>query len=86
MPPGLSSRVAVSILVIFGWLIFAILWLIFYAGSFSLLENIAVIIVVLLVGIAILGAMWASWGIKYGKKMEHWKDSAERKPRRHRNN
>ena len=87
MPPGLAPRVAVSILVVFGWLIFAILWLVFYAGSFSLFQNIAVIIVVLLIGIAILGAMWASWGMKYGKKMEHWKEekpSPERKPRRRR--
>lgn len=89
MPPGLASRVAVSIIVFFGWLVFLIIWLVFYAGSYSLLENIAVIVVAFLVGIAILAAMWASWGMKFSRKMEHWKNmehpGQERKrPRRRR--
>jgi uncharacterized RDD family membrane protein YckC len=68
MPPGMASRVAVSIIVFFGLLIFAIIYAAFYASSFSLFQQIAVIVVALLVAIAILGAMWSSWGIKYGKK------------------
>jgi len=68
MPPGMGSRVTVSIIVFFGLLIFAIIYVAFFASSFSLFQQIAVILVALLVAIAILGAMWASWGIKYGKK------------------
>jgi len=68
MPPGLGPRVAVSIIVFFGLLIFAIIYVAFFASSFSLFQQIAVILVALLVATAILGAMWASWGIKYGKK------------------
>ncbi|HLB71965.1 MAG: hypothetical protein OIN88_13520 [Candidatus Methanoperedens sp.] len=66
-PPGLALRVAVSIIIFFGWLIFAIIYMAFYASSFSLFQSIAIVLVVFLTGIAILGAMWASWGIKRGK-------------------
>ena len=79
MPPGLSSRVAVSIAVFFGWLIFLVVWLFFYAGRFSVLENIGIALVAFLVGIAVLAIVWASWGMKYGKKMERWGDSWEKK-------
>jgi len=68
MPPGLGPRVAVSIIVFFGLLIFAIIYAAFYAVSFNFIQQIAITLVALLVAIAILGAMWSSWGIKYGKK------------------
>jgi len=66
--PGFTWRVSLSIIVFFGWAIFLILWLLFYAGDFNAYQNIAVILVTILVGIAILAASWASWGIKYGYK------------------
>ncbi len=69
-PPGLERRVAVSIIVFFGGLIFAIIYVAFFASSFSLFQKIAVILVTLLVVIAILGVMWASWGMKFGKVWE----------------
>jgi hypothetical protein len=71
MPPGLALRVTVSIVVLFGGLIFAIIYVAFFASSFSLFQKIAVILVALLAVIAILGVMWASWGIKLGKE---WKE------------
>ena len=70
-PLGLAPRIAVSIIVFFGLLIFAIIYVAFYASSFSTFQKIAVIVVAILVAIAILGAMWASWGIKYGRE---WKE------------
>ena len=69
-PPGLASRVVVSIIVFFGLLIFSIIYVAFFASTFSLFQKIAVILVAILVAIAILGAMWASWGIKYDRE---WK-------------
>jgi RsiW-degrading membrane proteinase PrsW (M82 family) len=68
MPPGLGSRVAVSIVVVFGWLIYAIIHVVFFWDNFSTIQNIALIIIAFLIGIAILGAMWASWGINLGKQ------------------
>jgi hypothetical protein len=70
IPPGLGMRVVVSIIVFFGLLIFAIIYVAFYAMSFSLFQKIAVIIVAILAASAILGAMWASWGIKTFSKLE----------------
>jgi hypothetical protein len=69
-PPGLAPRVIVSIIVLFGFIIFSIIYVAFFAASYSLFQKIAVILVAVLVATAILGVMWASWGIKYGKEWE----------------
>jgi hypothetical protein len=68
VPPGLAPRVAISIIVLFGLLILAIIYVAFFAISYSLFQKIAVVLVALLIATAILGVMWASWGIKYGKE------------------
>jgi hypothetical protein len=49
-----------------GWLVFLILWLAFAAPGFTLYQNLAIIVVSILIVGAVLGAAWASWGIKYG--------------------
>lgn len=67
-PPGLALRVVVSIILFFGLLIFAIIYVAFFAISYSLFQKISVVLVAILAASAILGAMWASWGIKYGKE------------------
>ncbi len=69
-PPGLAPRVVVSIIVFFGFLIFSIIFVSFYAVSYSLFQKIAVILVAILAATAVLGAMWASWGINMEQK---WK-------------
>lgn len=69
-------RVGVSIVVLFGALITAILWLFFYAGGFNVYQNIAVIVVIFLAFIAIMGATWAPWGMK--QKEGWWGPRAER--------
>ena len=61
---GLGWRVGLSIIVAIGWVVFIILWLFFYAIGYNIYQNIAVAIASLLIGAAILGASWASWGIK----------------------
>lgn len=66
--PGYALRVIVSVIVLFGSLIFAIIYVAFFALSFSLFQQIAVILVALLTAIAILAVMWTSWSIKYCKK------------------
>lgn len=81
--PGFAWRVSLSIIVVFGWFIFLILWLLFYAGGFNVYQNLAVILVSILVGIAILAASWTSWGIKYGYKYHNeWRNREERYRRR----
>jgi hypothetical protein len=74
-PPGLAIRVVVTIVVFFGLLIFAIIYVAFFASSFSLFQKTAIILIALLVATAVLGAMWASWGIKYGRE---WKEKCRK--------
>jgi len=52
-------------MVFFAWLIFTIVHLAFFASSFNIYQNIAIILVVVLVGLAILASIWVSWGLKF---------------------
>jgi protein-S-isoprenylcysteine O-methyltransferase Ste14 len=63
-PEGMGWRVGVSIVTFFGSVIAVILWLFFYAGSYNAYQNIAVVVVIILAFIAVMGATWASWGMK----------------------
>lgn len=69
--PGFAWRIGVSIIMFFALVIFLIIWLFFYASSFDVYQNIAVIIASLLVFIGVMAASWVSWGIKWGKKFEN---------------
>jgi hypothetical protein len=64
--PGPGWRVPLSAVMGVGWLIFVVIWLFFFASGFSFLQNLAIIIVSLLIMGAVLGAAWAPWAIKYG--------------------
>ncbi len=77
VPSGLGSRVALSIIVVFSWLIYAIIHVVFFWENFSTTQNIALIIIAFLIGVAILGAMWASWGINVGKKFSEKTDKED---------
>jgi protein-S-isoprenylcysteine O-methyltransferase Ste14 len=61
---GMGWRIGVAIVTFFGAIIAVILWLFFYAGSYSAYQNIAVVFVIILAFIAVMGATWASWGMK----------------------
>ena len=67
--PGFAWRVGLSILVVFGWLAFLITWLFFYAEDYDVWQNIAIFLVSIIVGIGVLAAAWASWGIKYASRL-----------------
>ncbi len=64
IPEGLAPRVAVSIAVFFSWLVYTIIHLAFFSSSYTLLQNLAIIFSIFLVGVAILAVMWSSWGMK----------------------
>lgn len=67
---GFGWRVGITILVVFGWLAFLILWLFFYAGDYDIFQNIAILLVSIIVGVGILAAMWATWGLRYAAKFK----------------
>ena len=79
-PEGMGSRVSVSILSFFGLLSFVVVWFFFYADSYSLYQNIAVVIVALLLFLAVNGAVWAPWGMKHGEWEEYHKKKPGKKP------
>ncbi len=62
---GFGWRVGASIFVVFAWLAFLILWLFFYAGDYGVFQNIAVLLVSIILGIGILAGVWVSWGMRY---------------------
>jgi hypothetical protein len=71
-PEGMSWRVATSIITFFASIIGIILWLFFYAENFNAYQNIAIVVVIFLGFIAVMGATWASWGMK---QREAWRSS-----------
>jgi len=78
--PGMAWRVSLSIITGIGWLIFIILWLFFYAQDYTLYQNIAIFLVSILVMGAVMGASWASFGMKHAWKFEKY--HRKRKKRR----
>lgn len=48
-----------------GWLIFIVIWLFFYADDFSGYQNLAIVIVSIMVLAGISTAAWASWGTRF---------------------
>lgn len=69
--PGFAWRVGLSIVIVFGWLVFLIIWLFFYANKYDVFQNIAIFLVSVLVGVGILAAAWATWGIRYATRTGH---------------
>ena len=59
-------RVYVTIALGLGWLLFLGLWLFYYATSFSIIQNIAILIISLVVVAAISVALWVPWAMKHG--------------------
>jgi len=68
--PGFGWRIAVSIAVFFGWLIFLVIWLFFYASDYSMFKNLAMVLVSIIAGIGVLAGTWVTWGLKYAKHFD----------------
>ncbi|UCD04411.1 MAG: hypothetical protein JSW73_02120 [Candidatus Woesearchaeota archaeon] len=77
--PGFAWRIGISMLAGIGWLCFLIIWFFFFASNFTVYQNIAILLVSILILVAILGSSWVSWGIKYGYKFEECKTKGHRK-------
>lgn len=65
--PRAAWRVAVSILSVFALAGFLLAFFVFWAGSFTVLQSLAVGILSILVFTAINGAVWASWSVRSGR-------------------
>jgi peptidoglycan/LPS O-acetylase OafA/YrhL len=74
---GFRWRVLTSIIIPFVAMIFLIIWLWYYGTDYNVWQNIAVILVTLLVLGGIFGVMWSQWGTKYGKDMKKFEKMCE---------
>ena len=69
---GMAWRASVSAISALSWLGFFILWLAFYAGDYNAYENIAIIILSVVVFVALNVAVWVPFGIKFaGDEPKH---------------
>jgi len=66
---GFKSRTVVSCIVGFAAMVFLLVWFFAFAADYNIYQNIAIIIVILLITGGIYGATWAPWGKKYGQKI-----------------
>jgi hypothetical protein len=70
---GFRWRVSLSIIVGTVWFVFLILWFARYASDYTVYQNIASVLVSILIMGAILGASWASWEYCWkGQKEREW--------------
>jgi hypothetical protein len=58
-----GSRVAGTMTVGVGWIVFILLWLAFYAGNFDFWQNLAVFLASVIVAIGITAVMWVEWAL-----------------------
>lgn len=63
-PTGMGWRVGASIVCFFGTIIALLVWSFFLSGGYSTYQNIVAVLVIVLTFMAIMGAVWASWGMK----------------------
>jgi hypothetical protein len=62
-PP--RARIVASILGPVAWLCFTLLYVGFWAQGFSLFQSVIVILVSVILLAGVMGALWASWGMRY---------------------
>ena len=59
-----GSRVAGTIVALFGWLAFVVLYLAFFAGEFDAWQKLAIFIASGAIVIAIVAVIWVKWALK----------------------
>ncbi len=67
----LRRRLVASIAGVTGWIVFALLWVAFWASGYSLFQNIAVVVVSLVILFGVLASLWVSFGLGVAR---HWSD------------
>ena len=67
---GFKWRVGLSMIIAFLLIIFIIYWFWFLAEPYDVYQNIAILIVSLLIAGGVVGASWAPWGIKHAKEFD----------------
>ena len=60
-------RVSISAVLVFGWLIFALLFIAFYSENFSFIENIAILLISLIIVGVLFILMWVGYGMRQAR-------------------
>lgn len=75
---GLVWRLAASFLLGVIWFTFLIIWLFFFASGYSGYQNLALIMVSIVITIGILAAIWLRFGLRFARQVESieldWKE------------
>jgi len=61
---SLTSRITATLLIGIGWLVFIVLYLAFFAGSFDFWQKLAIFIASGAIVIGIVSIMWIRWAVK----------------------
>ena len=75
---GFRWRILVSIFLPIIMLILLIIWFWFFGESFNIWQHIAVFLIAFLGFAGVMSLIWARWGTKYGKEMEHFGQDMEK--------
>jgi hypothetical protein len=60
-------RVIATIILGVAWLAFILLFAAFWSTGYNLFQDIVILLVSFLVLAGVLGAMWASWGMRFAR-------------------
>jgi hypothetical protein len=71
---GLKVRIAATLGLFVGGLVWILLYAAFWAGHFSWFQNLAIILTTLITVPVAVVAMWVMWGIGVGRRMRSWVD------------
>ena len=74
---GFRWRIITSIIIPIGSIVILITWFWYYAEPFSVWQNIAVLLVVLLMMGGVLGVIWVRWSIKHDDEMKKFEDMGD---------
>jgi hypothetical protein len=61
---SLGAKTAGTVVVLFGWLAFIVLYLAFFAGGFDFWQKVAIFIASGAIVIAVVAVMWIKWTVK----------------------
>ena len=74
---GFKWRIITSIIIPLGAMIFLIIWFWYYAEPFSVWQNIAILLVTLLILGGLLGIIWTRWSMQHSDEMKKFEDIGE---------
>jgi len=70
VPAGMGWRISLSILSVFVWAAFIIIWLFFLASDYSIWENLGIFLLSLVVFVGVNAAAWVPFGMRYAPEGE----------------